>query len=568
VLRAENHPESPRPWLASYPSGQDSDIPEITFRSIPELVAATCEKFGDQPAFSNMGHALSFREVDQLSDRMAAFYQKELGLIPGDRIVIQLPNLLQFPVAMFGALKAGLVVVNANPLYTAHELKSILVDSGAVAIVVLENFAVTLDQEIGGTDIRHVILTSVGDLLPLPQRAFTNFAVRYVKKMVPAHSLAGTISFRDALSRGAQLVLDAPSIAPEDLAFLQYTGGTTGGTKAAMLTHYNMLANQFQIMGPIRVALQEGAETVIAALPLYHVFCLTVNCLGFFHFGAHNVLITNPRETDALIKTVAKYRPSVLILVSTLAAALLDRPNFDSLDFAPLKLSVAGGMALRTQVAEEWERRTGTQMVEGYGLTEASPVVSVNPTVGTARLGTIGLPLPSTYVEIRDDDDHAVALGERGELVISGPQVMKGYWNKPEETAKTVGPDGWLHTGDVAIMDADGYVTIVDRMKDMIVVGGFNVYPAEVEEAVLSDPRVKEAGVIGVHDEHSGETVKLFVVRQDPSLTEADIRGYLKERLAGYKRPKYIVFRDELPKTNVGKILRRELREPGDSGSR
>jgi len=568
VLRAENPPESARPWLESYPPGQDADIPEITFRSIPELVAATCEKFSDQPAFSNMGHALTFREVDVLSTRMAAFYQKELGLVPGDRIVIQLPNLLQFPVAMFAALKAGLVVVNANPLYTAHELKAILVDSGAVAVVVLENFAVTLDQEIGGTSIRHVILTSVGDLLPLPQRAFTNFAVRYVKKMVPAHSLTGTISFRDALSRGAQLVFDAPSIAPEDLAFLQYTGGTTGGTKAAMLTHHNMLANQFQIMGPIRVALIEGEETVIAALPLYHVFCLTVNCLGFFHFGAHNVLITNPRETDALIKTITKTRPSVLILVSTLAAALLDRPGFDTLDFAPLKLSVAGGMALRTQVAEEWERRTGSQMVEGYGLTEASPVVSVNPTVGTARLGTIGLPLPSTYVEIRDDDDVAVPIGERGEMVVFGPQVMKGYWNKPEETKKAIGSDGWLHTGDVAVMDADGYVTIVDRMKDMIVVGGFNVYPAEVEEAVLSDPRVKEAGVIGVDDEHSGEVVKLFVVRADPALTESDIRVHLKERLAGYKRPKYIVFRDELPKTNVGKILRRELRQPGESSSR
>jgi long-chain acyl-CoA synthetase len=565
VLRAENPPESARPWLESYPPGQDADIPEITFRSIPELVAATCEKFSDQPAFSNMGHALTFREIDVLSTRMAAFYQKELGLVPGDRIVIQLPNLLQFPVAMFAALKAGLVVVNANPLYTAHELKSILVDSGAVAIVVLENFAVTLDQEIGGTSIRHVILTSVGDLLPLPQRAFTNFAVRYVKKMVPAHSLTGTISFRDALARGAQLVFDAPSIAPEDLAFLQYTGGTTGGTKAAMLTHLNMLANQFQIMGPIRVALIEGEETVIAALPLYHVFCLTVNCLGFFHFGAHNVLITNPRETDALIKTMTKTRPSVLILVSTLAAALLDRPGFDTLDFAPLKLSVAGGMALRTQVAEEWERRTGSQMVEGYGLTEASPVVSVNPTVGTARLGTIGLPLPSTYVEIRDDDDVAVPIGERGELVVFGPQVMKGYWGKPEETAKAIGGDGWLHTGDVAVMDADGYVTIVDRMKDMIVVGGFNVYPAEVEEAVLSDPRVKEAGVIGVDDEHSGEVVKLFVVRADPTLTESDIRAHVKERLAGYKRPKYIVFRDELPKTNVGKILRRELRQPPSS---
>jgi long-chain acyl-CoA synthetase len=565
VLRAENPPESARPWLESYPPGQDADIPEITFRSIPELVAATCEKFSDQPAFSNMGHALTFREIDVLSTRMAAFYQKELGLVPGDRIVIQLPNLLQFPVAMFAALKAGLVVVNANPLYTAHELKSILVDSGAVAIVVLENFAVTLDQEIGGTSIRHVILTSVGDLLPLPQRAFTNFAVRYVKKMVPAHSLTGTISFRDALARGAQLVFDAPSIAPEDLAFLQYTGGTTGGTKAAMLTHRNMLANQFQIMGPIRVALIEGEETVIAALPLYHVFCLTVNCLGFFHFGAHNVLITNPRETDALIKTMTKTRPSVLILVSTLAAALLDRPGFDTLDFAPLKLSVAGGMALRTQVAEEWERRTGSQMVEGYGLTEASPVVSVNPTVGTARLGTIGLPLPSTYVEIRDGDDVAVPIGERGELVVFGPQVMKGYWGKPEETAKAIGSDGWLHTGDVAVMDADGYVTIVDRMKDMIVVGGFNVYPAEVEEAVLSDPRVKEAGVIGVDDEHSGEVVKLFVVRADPTLTESDIRAYVKERLAGYKRPKYIVFRDELPKTNVGKILRRELRQPPSS---
>jgi long-chain acyl-CoA synthetase len=551
-----------RPWLTSYPPGQAAEIPQINYASIPELVADTCRKFGSQPAFSNLGHTLSFAEIDELSTKMAAFYQRELGLVKGDRIVIQLPNLLQFPVAMFGALKAGLVVVNANPLYTATELRAMLVDSGAIAIVVLENFADKLASVISSTAIKHVVVTQVGDLLPAPKRQLTNLAVRYLKKMVPKHGLSDFVRFPDAIKRGKVADFVAPELVQSDLAFLQYTGGTTGGTKAAMLTHLNMLSNQFQIMGPIRVALEEGAETVIAALPLYHVFCLTVNCLGFFHFGAHNVLITNPRETDALLKTLTEYRPSVLILVSTLAAALLERPGFSEVDFSPLKLSVAGGMALRQSVAEEWEARTGAQMVEGYGLTEASPVVSVNPTVGTARLGTIGLPLPSTLVEIRDDDGKPVPIGERGELMISGPQVMQGYWNKPEETAKTIDPDGWLHSGDVAIMDADGFLSIVDRIKDMIVVSGFNVYPAEVEEAALSDPRVKEAGVVGVLDEHSGEAIKLFVVRMDATLTEAEVRSHLHGLLAGYKRPKFIEFRDELPKTNVGKILRRELRDP------
>ncbi|PJJ63225.1 AMP-binding protein [Compostimonas suwonensis] len=556
-----------KPWLRSTPEGVPQEIDPVGFASIPELVSWTCERYGDRPAFSNMGHSLTFTEIDELSTRLAAYLRTVLGLAPGERIILQMPNLLQYPVAIFGALKAGLVVVNANPLYTTHEMEVTFRDSGAAAIIALENFADKIEAVLPSTSIKHVIITEVGDLLPTPRRVVTNFAVRYVKRLIPPHELGSVIRFRDALAEGARAQFQPPQIGQDDLAFLQYTGGTTGVTKAAELTHLNLLSNQYQMMGPMSVSLDPGHETVLAALPLYHVFCLTVNCLGLFHYGSHNVLITNPRETDALISTMARYRPSVLILVSTLAGALVEKPKYAHLDFSQLKLAVAGGMAVRTSVAERWKDVTGVELVEGYGLTEASPVVSVNPTVGSPRRGTIGLPLPSTEVELRDESGALAPLGEPGELLVRGPQVMRGYWKQPEETERVLEADGWLHTGDIATMDADGFLTIVDRKKDMIVVSGFNVYPNEVEDAALLNPKVAEAGAIGIPSEHSGEVVKLFVVRRDPSLTEEELRAFLTDYLAGYKRPKAIEFRDELPKSPVGKVLRRELRTGEDSAA-
>jgi long-chain acyl-CoA synthetase len=550
-----------RPWLRSYSPELSPTIEAVDYGSIGELIDTVCARFGDRPAFSNLGTELSFTEVHRLADRFAAFLVGELALRKGDRIVLQMPNLLQYPVAVFGALKAGLVVVNANPLYTAHEMKKVFVDSGAVAIVVLQNFADKLEKIIGETSLKHVIVTDVGDLLPPVKRLVTNFVVKRVQKLVPKHSLTGTISFRDALAAGARHASVAlPPVSRDDTALLQYTGGTTGGTKAAVVTHLNLMSNQAQMLAPMRLRLDEGAETVIAALPMYHIFCLTVNCLAFFNYGAHNVLITNPRDTAGLTKTIEKTKPSVLILVSTLAASLLDRADFRALDFSHVKLTVAGGMALRGSTASAWNDATGKDVLEGYGLTEASPVVAVNPTWMSPRVGTIGLPLPSTDIEMRDDDGNPVPLGESGEMCVRGPQVMQGYWNQPDETAGVL-KDGWLLTGDVASMSADGYITIVDRKKDLIVVSGFNVYPSEVEEVAMAHPKVKDAGVIGAPDEHSGEGVVLFVVKADDSLTEAELKAYLKEELAGYKRPKRIIFKDELPKSNVGKVLRRELRE-------
>ncbi len=533
----------------------------MSYRSIGELVDTVCRRFGDRTAFSNMGAEMSFIEVNRHSDHFAGFLLGELGLKKGDRIVLQMPNLLQYPVAVFGALKAGLVVVNANPLYTAHEMRKVYKDSGAVAVLVLQNFADKLAAIIDETELKHVILTDVGDLLPPVQRVVTNFAVKYVRKLVPRHGLANTVSFRDALAAGARHASKPrPAMEPGDTALLQYTGGTTGGTKAAVISHLNLLSNQAQMLAPMRLRLDEGAETVVAALPLYHIFCLTVNCLAFFNYGAHNVLITNPRETAALVKTIEKTTPSVLILVSTLAASLLDSAAFRALDFTGVKLTVAGGMALRGATASAWKKATGNDILEGYGLTEASPVVAVNPTWDVPRVGTIGLPLPSTDIEMRDDEGNPVPLGVAGEMCVRGPQVMSGYWQQPEETAQVL-KDGWLLTGDVASMSDDGYITIVDRKKDMIVVSGFNVYPSEVEEVAMANDKVKDAGVIGVPDDRSGETVVLFVVPADASLTVDELKAYLKGELAGYKRPTKIVFRDELPKSNVGKVLRRELRE-------
>lgn len=551
-----------RPWLTSYSPRLAPTIDEVEFTSIGELVQATSSRFAEQPAYSNMGAVLTFREIDELSDRFAGFLLGELGLHKGDRVVLQMPNLLQYPVAVYGVLKAGLVVVGANPLYTAKEMKKVFIDSGAVAIVVLQNFADKLEAVVADTEIKHVVLTDVGDLLPAPQRIVTNFVVKRVRKMVPKHDLKGTTSFREALERGRKHAsVTRPEVGLDDTALLQYTGGTTGGTKAAIITHHNLLANQAQMLAPMRLRLDEGQETIIAALPLYHIFSLTVNALAFFAFGSHNVLVTNPRDTADLVKTLDKTKPSVLILVSTLAASLLDNAPFRALDFDRVKLAVAGGMAVRGATAKAWREATGSDMLEGYGLTEASPVVAVNPTWDTPRVGTIGLPLPSTDIEMRDEEGNVVPLGEAGEMCVRGPQVMKGYWNQPENTAEVLDEGGWLRTGDVASMSDDGYITIVDRKKDMIVVSGFNVYPSEIEEVAMAHPKVKDVGVVGVPDDRSGESPVLFVVKADDSLTDDELTAYLKSELAGYKRPRRIVFRDDLPKSNVGKVLRRELKD-------
>jgi len=551
-----------RPWLTSYSPRLAPTIDEVESTSVGALVKATCSRFADKPAYSNMGAVLTFREIDELSDRFAGFLLGELGLKKGDRVVLQMPNLLQYPVAVYGVLKAGLVVVGANPLYTAKEMKKVFIDSGAVAIVALQNFADKVEAVVADTHIEHVVLTDVGDLLPAPQRIVTNFVVKRVRKMVPKHGLKGTTSFREALDKGRKHASVArPEVGLDDTALLQYTGGTTGGTKAAIITHHNLLANQAQMLAPMRLRLEEGEETIIAALPLYHIFSLTVNALAFFAFGSHNVLVTNPRDTADLVKTLDKTKPSVLILVSTLAASLLDNAPFRALDFGRVKLAVAGGMAVRGATAKAWREATGSDMLEGYGLTEASPVVAVNPTWESPRVGTIGLPLPSTDIEMRDEEGNVVPLGEAGEMCVRGPQVMKGYWNQPENTAEVLDEGGWLRTGDVASMSDDGYITIVDRKKDMIVVSGFNVYPSEIEEVAMSNPKVKDAGVVGVPDDRSGETPVLFIVKADDSLTEEELVAFLKSELAGYKRPHRIIFRDDLPKSNVGKVLRRELKE-------
>jgi len=497
--------------------------------------------------------------MEAMTGSVAGFLRDEAKLDAGDRVAIMMPNLLQYPIALFGALRAGLTVVNVNPLYTARELEHQLSDSGAKAIFILENFANTLEQVLRNTAVEHVVLTEIGDCLPVPKRWLVNFVVKYVKKMVPAHRVKG-VSMRHVLQ--APQIGTEPEIGPEDVAFLQYTGGTTGVAKGAVLTHRNIVANVQQTVACLEQSTSMDGAIIVTPLPLYHVLALTANCLAFVQVGALNVLITNPRDIPAFVKELSRWKFSVLTGVNTLFNALLNDPQFRKLDFSALRIVVGGGMAVQRSVAKKWQEVTGTVLIEGYGLTETSPVVCVNPVDIEAYTGSIGLPVPSTEVSFRDGDGNEVALGEPGELWVRGPQVMRGYWQRPEATAEVLTEDGWLKTGDIAVIDEAGYVRIVDRKKDMIVVSGFNVYPNEVEDAIALHEEIIEVGCIGVPSEHTGEAVKVFVVlKGGSSLTAAAIETHAREQLTGYKVPRQIEFRDELPKSNVGKILRRELRD-------
>ena len=556
-----------RPWLANYPKGTPAEIDPDQYRSVAAMLDECCDRFRHRPAFTNMGRTISYDDLDKLSAKFAAFLLNDLNLAKGDRVAIMLPNLLQYPIAIMGVLRAGLVVVNTNPLYTPRELKHQLEDSGARAILVLDNFAKTVAEVIGTSACKHVICTGIGDLLGFPKAAITNFVVRHIKKMVPAYSIPHAIRFNDALKRGARSALGKVDVGPGDLAFLQYTGGTTGVAKGAMLTHRNMVANMLQAFAWVSPNMREGEEVVITALPLYHIFALTANFLVFARVGGFNHLITNPRDMSGFVRDIRATGFTALTGVNTLFAGLLNTPGFDKVDFSRLHLTLGGGMAVQRAVAERWKRVTGCTVAEAYGLTETCPAVCINPLDIPEYNGSIGLPISSTNVNIQDDDGKILATGETGELCVHGPQVMKGYWNQPEETAQVLSADGWLRTGDVARIDGKGFVYIVDRKKDMILVSGFNVYPNEIEDVVAEIPGVLEVAAVGVPDEKAGEAVKLIVVRKDPNLTEEAIRAHCKANLTGYKRPKLVEFRDSLPKTNVGKILRRELRETAAPGA-
>lgn len=551
-----------RIWLDSYPEGIPADVPTPPYRSVREMFELAFRDFADRPAYTNMGTTLTYRELDERSSAFGAFLQKELGLVKGERIAIMLPNVLQYPVALCGAFRAGLVVVNVNPLYTSRELKHQLVDSGATCIVILENFAHTLEEIIHDTAIEHVVTTRLGDLLDKPKGWIVNLAVKHLKKMVPAFSLPGSARMPEALRKGRGLTLTPVELGYADLAFLQYTGGTTGPAKGAMLSHRNMVFNVAQ--GQVwQGDIFEGLEqiVVITALPLYHIFSLQSNCLGMAVKGGESVLITNPRDFAGFVEELSKHRFHYVTGVNTLFAGLLGTPGFADLDFSSLRLTIGGGMAVQEAVAKKWKQVTGNMIVQAYGLTETSPGAIVNPLHTDEFTGSIGLPWPSTEARICDDEGRDVPLGKPGEICIRGPQVMEGYWKAPEETEKVMLPGGWLRTGDVGHMDEHGYIYIEDRKKDMILVSGFNVYPNEIEGVVAEMDGVREVAAIGVPDAHSGEAVKLFVVRSDPSLTAEDIISYCRKNLTGYKIPRTVEFRDELPKTNVGKILRRALRD-------
>ncbi len=551
-------------WLGSYPQGVPSEIDARACSSLNQLLERSCARFRDKTAFSNMGASITYGEFDGLSRDFAAYLQKVLGLQQGERMAIVLPNLLQYPVALFGALRAGMTVVNVNPLYTASELEHQLADSGAAAIVVLENFARTLEQALAKTRVRHVVTTQVGDLFPSVRRWLVNFVVKRVKRMVPAWRLPGATDFREALARGAARGLDAAGVSSEDVAFLQYTGGTTGVAKGAILTHGNIVANVEQVVAWARGTLEDGAETVITALPLYHVFALTANLLVFVKLGGHNVLVTNPRDIAGFVAELRKTRFTAITGVNTLFNALLNATGFEEVAAASrgtLKLAVAGGMAVQRSVAERWQQATGVPLVEGYGLTEASPNVCANRFDVGEFSGKLGLPLPSTEVAILDERGKELPLGEIGEIGVRGPQVMRGYWNAPQETSAAFTPDGWLRTGDLGCMDERGYVEFRERKKDVIVVSGFKAYPAEIEDVAMLHPGVKDAGAVGVPDGRSGEAVALFVVRKDPALTAEAVLEHCAKHLTGYKLPKRIEFREQLPKSAIGKILRRQLKE-------
>jgi len=550
-----------RPWLDHYPAGIPADIDVNAYRSVAAVFEESFQKFRDRPAYKNFGKVLTYGQIDELSAAFAGYLSGELGLKKGDRLAIMLPNLLQYPIVLFGALRLGLTVVNTNPLYTARELHHQLEDSGAKALVVLDNFAATAEQALDGTQVKSVITTAVGDMIGFPKGNIINFVVKSIRKEVPAFKLPMAVRFKDALARGKSHPAPKTDVGHDDIAFLQYTGGTTGVAKGAMLTHRNMVANMLQADAWISGSAKAGEEIIVTALPLYHIFSLTANGLVFTRMGALNLLITNPRDMKGFVKELSKERFTAITGVNTLFNGLLNTPGFADLDFSGLHLSLGGGMAVQRSVAERWKKTTGITLAEAYGLTETSPAACINPLDLKEYNGSIGLPIPSTYVQIWTDDGQVLPTGEVGELCIKGPQVMKGYWNRPDETAKVLDANGWLRTGDIARMDENGYVYIVDRKKDMILVSGFNVYPNEIEDIVMAHPGVAEVAAVGVDDEHSGEVVKIFVVRKDPALTEEALREYCRENLTGYKRPKQIEFRDSLPKTNVGKILRRELRD-------
>lgn len=548
-------------WLKSYPKG----VPEFAelgkYNSLAHMFDECAERHSSLPAFANMGASLSFSELNIESYNFAAYLQTELGLVKGDRVAIMLPNILQFPVALYGVLRAGLVAVDVNPLYTPRELEHYLKDSGAKAIVILENFADVLAEVIDGTAVENVILARVGDMLGFPKSLLVNFVLKYVKKKIPKYTLDNVVLFNEALAIGQQRQLVKPELTRDDLAFLQFTGGTTGLAKGAMLSHGNLLANVAQAGAFVGPALEEGKEVVITALPLYHIFSLTANCFLFTKIGGLNYLITNPRDMKGFVKELSKIKFSVITGVNTLFNGLLNTDGFSDIDFSHLKVTLGGGMAVQESVATEWQDTTGCVLAEAYGLTEASPAVTMNPFDLKQYNGTIGLPIPNTEISIQDDDGKHLGIDEAGELCVRGPQVMQGYWNRPEETKNTISEDGWLKTGDIAMVAEDGFVRIVDRKKDMILVSGFNVYPNEIENVVQSLAGVLEVAAVGVDDEESGEVVKLFIVKKDPALTEENVLDHCEENLTRYKWPKHIEFRDDLPKTNVGKILRRALRD-------
>jgi long-chain acyl-CoA synthetase len=548
-------------WLRNYPSGVPAEIDPGRYRSLKQLFEESFEKFRTRPAYTNMDVTFTYGDMEELSRRFGAWLQHGAGLRKGDRVALMMPNVLQYPVAIFGVLRAGLTVVNTNPLYTPRELELQLKDSGAKVIVILENFAHVLDQVIARTDVEHVVVTGVGDLLGFPKSALVNFVLRRVRKQVPKYHLAGALRFNEVLRRGRTRQLDPIDLGHEDIAFLQYTGGTTGVSKGAILTHGNMVANVLQSGAWLSKATAKERDVVITALPLYHIFSLTANCLVFMESGAQNILITNPRDFPGFVKELKKYPFTYISGVNTLFNALLNTPGFDTVDFSRLSITLGGGMAVQQAVAERWKQVTGNVLTQAWGLTETSPAACINPFEIQEFNGSIGLPISSTEVSIRDDDGRELDINQIGEICVRGPQVMRGYWNRPDETEKVMFPGGWLRTGDIGRMDDNGFVYIEDRKKDMILVSGFNVYPNEVESVAVTHPGVLEVAAVAQADDRAGEVVALFVVAKDPNLTAAELIEHSRKSLTAYKVPKYVYFRSELPKTNVGKILRRALRD-------
>ncbi len=549
-----------RPWLKNYPPGIPANIDHTRYETLVDFLKECFEKYGQNNAFECMGKKITYAEADQLSTQFAAYLHSR-GLKPGDRIALMMPNLLQYPIAVFGALKAGLIIVNINPLYTPREMLFQFEDSGVRAIVILENFASNLQSILSKTNIDTVIIASIGELLGGLKGTMVNFAVRYVKRLVPKYSIPNTVTFTHALNEGKRFTINDFRNCADDVIVHQYTGGTTGLAKGAMLTNANLVANMIQIRTWMQNYLVEGKEITLSPLPMYHIFAFSVNCLAMLSYGAHTVLVTNARDLGSIVKELKRNKISLMTGLNTLFNALVHNEDFRKCDFSTLKITVGGGMAIQKTVAEKWKEVTGCPLTEGYGMTESSPLITVNPLNGSGKSGSIGLPVSSTEIRIVKDDGSTAGFDEAGEIQCRGPQVMKGYYNQPGETAKTIIDDGWLCTGDIGKMDDEGFLYIVDRKKDMILVSGFNVFPNEIENVVASHPKVLEVAAVGVPDEKSGEVVKIFVVKKDNSLDKDEIIAYCKENLTGYKIPKHVEFRDDLPKTNVGKILRRELKK-------